>query len=181
LKQRRPKTRYSVGKLDQRIVVPLKRLLPQRMFERLFGLAMGLSIILSLLHGVWTTTRTNLVEMERIPGTTVWWPASATPTGERVPGLLVVAFQVPLSFLNAALFRRDLSADRPDRHIRLVVLEARSIIEIDYSAALALRQAIETCRNRGIDFVVARLESRRAQDVFERFGVIGALGARRLA
>lgn len=42
LKQRRPKTRYSVGKLDQRIVVPLKRLLPQRMFERLFGLAMGL-------------------------------------------------------------------------------------------------------------------------------------------
>jgi hypothetical protein len=42
LKQRRPKARYSVGRLDQRIVVPLKRLLPQRMFEWLFGLAMGL-------------------------------------------------------------------------------------------------------------------------------------------
>ncbi len=42
LKQRRPKTRYSVGRLDQRIVVPLKRALPQRVFEWLFGLVMGL-------------------------------------------------------------------------------------------------------------------------------------------
>jgi len=42
LKQRRPKTRYSVGMLGQRIVVPLKRLLPQRFFESLFRLVIGL-------------------------------------------------------------------------------------------------------------------------------------------
>jgi sulfate permease, SulP family len=142
----------------------------------------GLAIILSLLHGVWTTTRTHLVEMEHIPGTTVWWPVSEAFVGERVPGLLVVAFQAPLSFLNADLFRRGLTAalDRTDPGIRFVVLEASSLVEIDYSAALALRQAIETCRSRGIDFAVARLESLRAQEAFERFGVAQALGDRHL-
>ena len=73
---------------------------------------------------------------------------------------------------------RDLTAalDRADRRNWFVVLEASSLVEIDYSAALALRDAIETCRSRGIDFAVARLELLRAQDAFERFGVMRALG-----
>jgi len=37
-----PKMRYSVGRLGQRILVQLKRLLPQRVFEWLFCRAMGL-------------------------------------------------------------------------------------------------------------------------------------------
>jgi SulP family sulfate permease len=142
----------------------------------------GLAIILSLLHGVWTTTRTRLIEMDRIPGTTVWWPASEAIAGERVPGLLVVAFQAPLSFLNADLFQRDLAAvvDRADRQIKLVVLEASSIVEIDYSAALALAKAIINCRERGIEFAVARLESVRGREAFDRFGVTAGLGSDRL-
>jgi short-subunit dehydrogenase len=41
LNKKQPKTRYSVGRFDQRIVIPLKRLLPQGSFERLFRLFMG--------------------------------------------------------------------------------------------------------------------------------------------
>jgi NAD(P)-dependent dehydrogenase (short-subunit alcohol dehydrogenase family) len=41
LNKKQPKTRYSVGRFDQRIVIPLKRLLPQRGFEWLFSLFMG--------------------------------------------------------------------------------------------------------------------------------------------
>ena len=37
-----PKLRYAVGMLGQRIVVPLKRLLPQSLFERVLSLALGL-------------------------------------------------------------------------------------------------------------------------------------------
>ena len=36
-----PRLRFGVGMLGQRIVVPLKRLLPYRLFERVVGLAMG--------------------------------------------------------------------------------------------------------------------------------------------
>jgi sulfate permease, SulP family len=142
----------------------------------------GLAIMLSLLHGAWTTTRTRLIEYVRIPGSTVWWPASWIHQGERLPGVLVVAFQAPLSFLNADLFRRDMreAFERADGSLRLVVLEASSIVEIDYSAALALREAIEACRMKGVDFAVARLESVRAQKSFEQFGIMKALGPERM-
>ena len=43
----------------------------------------GIGVILSLLHGVWTTTRARLVEFERIPGTSIWWPVSPSQHGER--------------------------------------------------------------------------------------------------
>lgn len=142
----------------------------------------ALAIILSLLHGVWTATRTRLIEFDRIPGTTVWWPLSPVNRGERLPGVLVVAFQAPLSFLNADLFRRDMTAaiDRAGDSLRLVVLEASSIVEIDYSAAVRLRETIEACRAKNIDFAIARLESVRAHRSFEQFGIMKALGSARL-
>ncbi|HEY8162897.1 MAG TPA: SulP family inorganic anion transporter [Methylocystis sp.] len=142
----------------------------------------GLAIILSLLHGVWTATRTRLIEYDRIPGTTVWWPASPIQRGERLPGVLVVAFQAPLSFLNADLFRRDMAdaIERADGALKLLVLEASSIVEIDYSAALALRETIDACRERSIDVAVARLESLRAQQAFEQYGIAAVLGPGRI-
>lgn len=42
LRMSNPATRYSVGMLSQRIVVPLKRLLPQRLYEALLVRALGL-------------------------------------------------------------------------------------------------------------------------------------------
>ncbi|HEU4387943.1 MAG TPA: SDR family oxidoreductase [Blastocatellia bacterium] len=42
LQSRSPRTRYTVGMLGQRIVVPLKRILPQRIFEWAFRKAVGL-------------------------------------------------------------------------------------------------------------------------------------------
>jgi NAD(P)-dependent dehydrogenase (short-subunit alcohol dehydrogenase family) len=42
LRNNNPRVRYSVGMLSQRIVVPCKRFLPQRVFEWMFCKAMGL-------------------------------------------------------------------------------------------------------------------------------------------
>ncbi|MGA2592875.1 MAG: SDR family oxidoreductase [Bryobacteraceae bacterium] len=41
LRDPRPALRYSVGMWDQRMVLPLKRLLPHRWFERILGAALG--------------------------------------------------------------------------------------------------------------------------------------------
>jgi NAD(P)-dependent dehydrogenase (short-subunit alcohol dehydrogenase family) len=41
LTDRRPKTRYSVGKFAQRLVIPLKRFLPSQIFEALFRFFVG--------------------------------------------------------------------------------------------------------------------------------------------
>jgi sulfate permease, SulP family len=133
------------------------------------GVAVGIG--LSLLHGIWSTTRTHLVLFERVAGTTVWWPAHPSMAGETIDDVAVVGFQAPLSFLNAATFRSDMEKILHARTPRLLVLEAGAIPEIDFTAAQALRELIATCHECDVAFAVARLESLRAQAAFERFGV----------
>jgi len=137
------------------------------------GVALG--IALSLMHGIWSTTRTHLVLFERVPGTTIWWPAHPHISGETIDDIVVVGFQAPLSFLNAATFRADLQDVLQAKAPRLLVLEAGGIPEIDFTAAEALGELIKVCRDRHVTFAVARLESLRAQAAFERFGLYDLL------
>ena len=137
------------------------------------GVAIG--IALSLLHGIWSTTRARLVVFERVPGTTIWWPAHPHVKGEEDPGVLVIGLQAPLSFLNASTFRADLLQTLQNKKPQLLVIEAASTPEIDFTAAELLLELFTECRDQGIKVAVARLESLRAQNAFERFGLYGAL------
>jgi MFS superfamily sulfate permease-like transporter len=138
----------------------------------------GIGIALSLLHGIWSTTRARALIFERVPGTSIWWPSSSNLPGEREPGVVVAGFQAPLSFLNAYHFRRDIlealksSPQKP----RLLVLEATGIVEIDFTAAQVLSDLIRRCDADGVDFAIARLESFRAQEAMARFGINTLLG-----
>jgi SulP family sulfate permease len=140
------------------------------------GVAIG--IFLSLLHGVFIIIQARPIELNRVPGTTVWWPPAAVQ-GEKEEGALVLAFQAPLSFLNAYDFRQGLldAIAQKDEAVRLVVLEASSIVVIDYTAAEVLADVIRACRAAGTDFAVARLESVRAEQAFQSFGLTALLGA----
>ena len=139
------------------------------------GVAVG--IALSLLHGIWTTTRARLVTFDRVPDTTIWWPESPNMPGERNPEIAVVGLQAPLSFLNAQNFRADvlkvvkMSTPKP----RLIIIEASGILEIDFTAAQTLLDLIRECREAGVTVAMARLESTRARDAFERFKLYDVL------
>jgi sulfate permease, SulP family len=138
----------------------------------------GLGIALSLLHGIWSTTRARVLVFERVPGTSIWWPSSSILPGEREPGIIVAGFQAPLSFLNAYPFRRDIltALKSSPQKVRLLVLEATGIVEIDFTAAQILTEIIRQCHADGIDFAIARLESLRAHDAMARFGIEAVLG-----
>lgn len=141
-------------------------------------MGVAIAIMLSLIHGVFTITRTRPIPFERVSGTTVWWPASTKRSGQTEPGATVIGFQAPLSFVNAYDFRRgllDVMARRPDT-LRLIVLEASSIVEIDFTASAILSEVIDIAHAAGLDFAVARLESVRAMAAFERFGITEHLG-----
>lgn len=138
----------------------------------------GIGIVLSLMHGMWTTTRANPIEFEKVPGTSIWWAPSAKLKGERHSTVMVVAFQAPLSFLNAYGFKRgvqDLIECRTDP-LELVVLEASSVVAMDFTASRILAEVIRNCQSSGVTFAVARLESVRAQDAFLRAGLMDLLG-----
>ena len=135
----------------------------------------GVGVILSLTHGVWTTTRARLIELERIPGTSIWWPASALQRGETAPGARVVALQAPLSFLNAYQFQQAIQA-LPAPGLKLIVIEANAIVEIDYTGAAVLGETVRRLRAGGVDVAFARLESVRAQQSFVRQGLEALVG-----
>jgi MFS superfamily sulfate permease-like transporter len=115
------------------------------------------------------------VPFERMPGTTIWWPAHPRRAGETISDVAVVGFQAPLSFLNAATFSADIRKVLQTHTPRLLVLEAGAIPEIDFTAAQALRDLFKTCKEFNVVFAVARLESLRAQEAFERFGLYDVL------
>jgi len=119
------------------------------------GAALG--IILSLLHGIWSTTRAKLT------------------TFERVPVVAVVGLQAPLSFLNAPTFRSEVADVVKTSSPKLLVLEASGMVEIDFTAAQVLLDLLKDCREGGVTVAVARLESVRAQNAFESFGLYDAL------
>ena len=141
------------------------------------GVVVG--VFLSLAYGVFAITRVRPVPFVRVPDTTVWWPASATQAGETQPGVLVMGFPAPLSFLNAYDFRRGMfEAIAHDKGAaRLLVLEASSIVEIDFTAAMILSEVIAKAREAGLDFAIARLESVRAQAAFDRSTVAHDVGS----
>jgi sulfate permease, SulP family len=136
----------------------------------------GVGVLLSLLHGVWTTTRARTVEFERIPGTSVWWPRDKDTKGELLPGVRVIALQAPLSFLNAYNFRRAIERFCSQDPPKLIVIEANALVEIDYTGATVLAELVSRLRSRGVDVAVARLESVRAQQSFARLGLFALIG-----
>jgi SulP family sulfate permease len=145
------------------------------------AIGVGIGIALSLLHGVWTITQTRAVPFEQVAGSTVWWPAGQSFRGATRPGVVVVGFQAPLFFLNAETFRKTLEeavlgASQP---VRAVILEASSIVEIDFTGAQTLIAAIRFWNDRGAGFYIARLESLRAQQVVEKYSILPILGAGR--
>jgi MFS superfamily sulfate permease-like transporter len=141
------------------------------------GTGVATGIVLSLLHGIWSTTRARLITFERVPGTSIWWPPGRDLKSETIEGVLVIAFQAPLSFLNAYQFQdgaRRVARQSPTP-LNLIVLEASSIVEIDFTAAQILIEFIEFCAQSKIRFAVARLESVRAGEAFERLGITDAV------
>ena len=135
------------------------------------GVAVG--VALSILHGLWTVTRAKAVEYERIPDTSIWWPQSAQRPGETIASVRVVGFQAPLSFLNAYDLAGALSQFRNEK---LLVIEANAIVELDYTGAKVLGEAIARLQKGGVVVAVARLESVRAQASFARHGLTALIG-----
>ncbi len=138
------------------------------------GVAIGVG--LSLIHGVWMTTRSQPIVFSKIAGTTIWWPPGEGGETEPVPDVLVVAFQAPLLFANAQSFQHGMLDLLERQRPALLVLEAGGIAAIDYTAAQSLLAVAGVCRDRGIAFAIARVESVRARRALQQFGVVAAIG-----
>jgi high affinity sulfate transporter 1 len=88
------------------------------------------------------------------------------PDAEQIEGLLVFRYDAPLCFANAEDFReRALKAvDTQAVAVERFLLNAEAIVELDITAADALRQLIDDLAERGVQFSMARVKQEfRAQ------------------
>ena len=143
---------------------------------------MLLAIVLSFVQSIYAVARPYCVELARVPGSTVWWPPGGGEQSEHVPGVLVFAAAAPLTFTNAQYIRDKIIAALAavPSPVRLLVIEASGMIEIDYTGSQTLQQVIAELRARSIEVAMARLSDQRAQAEAKRTGLITALGSERV-
>ncbi len=126
----------------------------------LVGVEQGIAIAvaLAILDRTRLSARPHLHVLGRIPSTTSWAPVSGTEHAIEVPGVLVVLFATPLWYANAAEFRAEMTValDRSGPSLRLVVLDAMGMTDLDYTGARALRQLLDQLDSSGVSFSMAR-------------------------
>ncbi len=155
-------------------------------------MGVSFSVVLSLLHSIYAVARPDCVELERIPGTTIWWAPGEVEHGEvehgeighgeQEPGILVFAPAAPINFTNVHYIRARLEAAIAAKRApaRLVVIDASGVDTIDYTGAAILRAAIGALRERGIDVALARLGAERAQRSAAVTGLLDTIGQARI-
>ena len=112
----------------------------------------------------------------------MWWPPSQEEKREQVPGVLVFAVAAPLTFTNAQYIGDEITAAlaKAPVPVKLLVIVASGMIDIDYTGSQILQQTISGLRSRSIEVAIARLSDKRAEVEANRTGLIAALAPERV-
>ena len=143
---------------------------------------MLLAIVLSFVNSLYAVARPYCAQLGRVPGSTVWWPPGHDEQSEQVACVLVFATAAPLTFTNAQYISDRImeALARAREPVKLLVIEASGMIDIDYTGSQILQQTIAALRARAIDVAIARLSDPRAQEEAERTGLMAVLGPGRV-
>jgi sulfate permease, SulP family len=138
-----------------------------------------LAIILSLILHVRHSYRPHSAIV--IPDKNRLWQTMPVCQGRiSAPGLIIYRFSRDLFYANATFFSEEVqslvkSAEPPARWL---ILEARAITEIDYSAFLMIRDVLRELTMRNVTFVISGLPS-EVKLQFDRDGLTDLIGVDR--
>jgi MFS superfamily sulfate permease-like transporter len=154
-------------------IVGLRRLAAFRTAE--FGLAIAALVgvlVFDVLAGILVAVGLSVAELfarvarppaavlGRVPGLAGLHNIEDYPDAQTIPGLLVFRYDAPLCFANAQDFRaHSLDAvDEQEEPVEWFLLNAEAIVELDMTAADALRDLVGDLDDRGIVFAMARVK-----------------------
>ena len=147
------------------------------------GVEQGIAVAvgLAILDRTRLSARPQLHVLGCIPQTTSWAPISSPSEPVQVPGVLVVLFATPLWYANAIHFRDQLQGalTRARGPLRLVVLDAIGMSDLDYTGARSLREALDDLDRKHISFAIARA-GEHVRDSLTRSGLLQRIGEDRL-
>ena len=140
-------------------------------------LGLGISIVASLAVVLRQTTRPHIAVLGRIPGTSQFRNIERSPSAVTTDGVVVVRVDAPLYFANLDYLREKLAnlEEDQDGRMRVLVLDASSVTELDSSADSALVEIAEDFATRDIHLYLAGVKG-RLLDVMRRSGSYQRLG-----
>ena len=136
----------------------------------------GLAMVLSLLRIVRHSYRPHTgVLVENSKGDWQTDPIEAGKTTE--PGLAIYRFGAPLFYANAGRFAEEISslANQTTFGLRWLIVDAEAMTNVDYSAAVVVRELNKSLAARRITLVFARVHPELQAD-FDRHLITAAIG-----
>jgi sulfate permease, SulP family len=140
-------------------------------------LGLGISVVASLAVVLRQTTRPHIAVLGRIPGTTEFRNVERSPSAVTTDGVLVVRVDAPLYFANLDYLREKLMnlEEDQDGRMRVLVLDATSVTELDSSADTTLVEIAGDFAQRDVALYLAGVKG-RLLDVMRRSGSYERLG-----
>ncbi|NJM77104.1 MAG: SulP family inorganic anion transporter [Acaryochloridaceae cyanobacterium RU_4_10] len=138
-------------------------------------LAIALSLMLHVRHSYQPHTAVIVPDRHRF-----WLPISVRPGAVTEPGLIVYRFSRDLFYANTTHFSEEIQMLLKSAEVKVkwLILEARAITEIDYSASKTIQGLVKELHSQNVTFIVSGLEPHvKAQ--FDRDGLTHLIGADR--
>ncbi|MDR8391605.1 sulfate permease [Aliifodinibius sp. S!AR15-10] len=139
------------------------------------GILLGVGA--SLIGVLVQASRPNVAELGHITGSHFFRDISRYPEADRIQGLLVLRVDASFSFHNAEYFKEYIisKSEEENRRIEAVIIEGRSINDLDTTAIEALQNVVESLQEINIDLHFAGLKG-PVRDIMLRSGLARRLG-----
>ncbi|MFH5886237.1 SulP family inorganic anion transporter [Halalkalibaculum sp. DA3122] len=136
-------------------------------------LGVGASLVGVLIRA----SRPNVAELGHISGSHFFRDIKRYPEADRIRGLLVLRVDASFSFNNAEYFKEYIitKSEEENRTIEAVIIEGRSINDLDTTAIEALQNVVESLQELNIDLHFAGLKG-PIRDIMLRSGLARRLG-----
>jgi SulP family sulfate permease len=137
----------------------------------------GVGVAVSLLEVLRRALLPPTAVLGRVAGHQTWRATDDDGDVQRIPGLLVYRFDAPLFFANADVLHDQVIrlVDEADPPVRVVVLDAEGMVDMDVSGAETLAALLDDLDARGTRLVLARVRH-RLRTTLQRLGVEERLG-----
>lgn len=139
------------------------------------GILLGIGA--SLFVMIYRLSRPNLAVLGHIEGSRTFRDVNRNPEAHPIEEILILRFDAPISFNNAEFIKDFViqKSEERNKKIRAVIVNAKSINDLDTTAIEALRSVMETLETWDIELHFAGMTS-PVQELLMRSGLARSLG-----
>jgi SulP family sulfate permease len=138
-----------------------------------------IGVILSIAQIIYQSSRPHVAVLGKLPNTFTYRNIDRFEEAKQHDEILVYRFDSQLYFGNAAYFREGIEdvVAREGKELKVFILEANSITDIDSSGIHELEDVMSFLKNRNIFLYMAGLRG-PVRDILEKYGLVEKIGAK---